>query len=99
MDGLTPAGYPHYDSNRKMMLPFINVYDLDVTMDGVNEVGLSVGFIWLPGTKYQKVGADEENRAINIMDFGSWVLGNFATVEEVKNAVSQVRVWGSDQLK
>ena len=72
----------------------INAYGLDVAMDGVNEVGLSVGFLWLPGTKYQKVGAGEEDKAISILDFGTWLLGNFATVEEVKNAVQQVRVWG-----
>jgi choloylglycine hydrolase len=64
--------------------------------DGMNEKGLSIGFLWMPGTKYQTINAGEENSAIEILDFGHWLLSNFATADEIRSALSSVRVWGAE---
>lgn len=70
-----------------------NGVGLDIVVDGMNEQGLSVGFLWLPdSTKYQDPTGKEQ--VINILDLGAWMLGNFASVDEVKAAMSNVVVWG-----
>lgn len=63
--------------------------------DGMNEKGLSIGFLWMPGTKYQTIGDGENQNAIEILDFGPWLLSNFTTVDEIKGALSNIRVWGA----
>lgn len=65
-----------------------------LVVDGLNEAGLSFGALWLPGTEYQNIETRESKRALDFTDFGDWILGNFSTVDEVKEALKQIRVWG-----
>lgn len=63
--------------------------------DGMNEAGLSFGGLWYePNVQYQHVGPGEEQRALAGTMFGGWVLGNFSTVDEVKKAISEVKIFG-----
>jgi choloylglycine hydrolase len=63
--------------------------------DGINEAGLSFGGLWYePGLKYQEVQPGEEERALAQTMCGAWVLGNFATVDELKQAVAGIKVFG-----
>lgn len=62
--------------------------------DGLNEKGLSLGFLWFPETKYPAITPEESGKAVEILDFASWLLGNFATVDEARQQVRDVRVWG-----
>jgi choloylglycine hydrolase len=73
---------------------FMNAYGEAAVTDGLNERGLGFGALYLPGeTKYETVEAGEEARALSNIQFGAWVLGNFASVDEVRDAVGSVRVW------
>ncbi len=73
---------------------FMNAYGQPAVTDGLNEKGLGFGALYLPGeTQYETVKAGEEGRALSNIQFGAWVLGNFATVDEVRDAVASVRVW------
>lgn len=54
--------------------------------DGVNEMGLSVEAQWLPDTDYGVI--HEHHQAMHVVDFMGWLLGNFASVEEVKQALT-----------
>ena len=64
--------------------------------DGLNEKGLSFAWLSLPDfTEYQdRAAAAEPEKAIAHLDLCPWVLGNFATVDEVKTAFAGVHVWG-----
>jgi choloylglycine hydrolase len=63
--------------------------------DGMNEAGLSFGGLWYePDTKYQEVGPGEERRALAQTMSGAWILGNFSTVDELKQAVAEVKIFG-----
>ena len=64
--------------------------------DGLNEKGLSFGWLSMPDfTAYQnQAAAAEPEKAIAHLDVCPWVLGNFATVDEVKTAFAGVHVWG-----
>lgn len=63
----------------------------DSYLDGFNEKGLSYEALMYTGAKYQQALPGE---FVTISDFGSWVLGNFSTVDEVKNALGKVKVCG-----
>ena len=55
--------------------------------DGQNDAGLSVGALLLRGfSKYQTVPKDKCGSAISNLEFTVWILGNFATTEEVRRA-------------
>lgn len=75
----------------------INVFGEPLYTDGLNEKGLGVGALYLPGeTEYQTVGDKDGARALANTDFVTWVLGNFGTIDEVKDALANVVVWGPD---
>jgi len=73
----------------------MNALGMSVAVDGLNEKGLGFGALYLPGeAKYQEVSAENASRALSNVSFGAWVLGNFATADEVRAALSDVVVWG-----
>lgn len=73
----------------------MNAWNYPAATDGLNEKGLGFGALYLPGeTKYLAVAKGEEARALSNARFGNWVLGNFASVDEVRSALSEVIVWG-----
>lgn len=79
----------------------INYAGTDSALDGVNEKGLSMGFLWLPTAEYEQVAQEKMAFSLCIEDVGNWILGNFATVAEVKAALPNVVIWGGflPQLK
>jgi choloylglycine hydrolase len=63
--------------------------------DGINEAGLSVGALYLPGyTQYEEVSPLMHAYALSNLCFVGWALGNYATVAEVIAALPDVLVWG-----
>lgn len=93
-----PDGMGGVDWKSKYAFIGLNVLGLDTVTDGFNEHGLSMGALWLPGTEYQSVPKKEEQHSLEIMYVGSWILGNFATVDEVKESLGKVFIWG-DKVK
>jgi choloylglycine hydrolase len=61
----------------------------EAIMDGMNEAGLSIEFLWFPGSVYQEA---VPGKFIDVSDVAKWVLGSFATVDEVKAALAEVNV-------
>jgi len=96
MEGGSPDGKAGLTWTSKYGFVALNTFGLeDVVVDGINEVGLSFEGLWLPGTKYQDVSKSEIAQALNVGNLGVWILGNFKTTEEVKQAIRKVRIWGS----
>lgn len=70
-------------------------FGLSLLADGINEKGLACGAFYLPGwAKYEETDSPQSSKTISNLDFVSWVLGNFTTVEEVIEALKQVKVTG-----
>jgi len=71
-------------------------------MDGMNEKGLAVGTFYFPTfASYSKITSENQSKALSPVEFPNWILTQFATVEEVKEALSQVviaptitKAWG-----
>ncbi len=72
----------------------INAFNLPCYDEGMNEKGLSFAILTLKGTEYPKIEKGEEGLALPVIYLGAWVLSNFATCEEVKEAIKTVKVWG-----
>jgi choloylglycine hydrolase len=92
-----PGGKPGLSWTSKLGYVGVDANGLDVSVDGLNEKGLSFGLLWFPGyTKYQNVSPEQANTALDVTELGAWVLGNFETVDQVKAAIGGVRVCGND---
>lgn len=64
-----------------------------IIADGVNEKGLYSGIFYLPGdTEYQAVTAANADKALAAHQLTTYLLGNFATVDEVKKALPNIVV-------
>lgn len=71
--------------------------DEDGACEGMNEAGLGFSALWYEkDTRWQEIGPGESDRALGHTLLGTWILGNFSTVEEVKEAIKKVRVFGMD---
>lgn len=63
--------------------------------DGINEKGLYVGALYLPGyAKYMTPDNSQNGNILSQNDLPLWILSLFATVEEVKEKIANVTVWG-----
>ena len=95
-----PSGRPGLEWRSKYGYVAADCYGLNVCIDGMNEEGLSVGGLWFPGAEYPNV-FQSATKALNVIDMGDWILGNFADVDEMKSALINVHVWGKGmpQLK
>jgi choloylglycine hydrolase len=58
-------------------------------VDGMNECGLSIAALWLPGTVYPRSGAKPN---VFYTDFSAWLLGNFDTVADVEKHLHDISV-------
>ncbi|MGZ3537849.1 MAG: linear amide C-N hydrolase [Thermodesulfobacteriota bacterium] len=89
---MTPEGNKGLSWRSKYGFLGINALGLKrAVVDGLNEAGLAVEFLWFPGSVYGKA---KGNDFIAITEVGLWLLGNFATVDEVKNAVADQTLVG-----
>jgi choloylglycine hydrolase len=72
---------------------YVDGFGVDASFDGMNETGLSFEYLYLPGeTQYQNIPAGKDNQAIPYFNFGDWVLSNFQSIDEVKQALANVYV-------
>lgn len=75
-------------------------------IDGMNETGLSVGAFWFPSfTEYTPTTHENQNKSLSPPDFSNWILSQFATIDEVKDAIeaesvfiapTQIKGWGQE---
>lgn len=68
-------------------------------LEGQNEAGLGMSGNFLPGfTEYQTVTPQDRNY-VSILGFGSWALGQFGTVDELRKALPTIKVWADNTLQ
>lgn len=78
-------------------------FDTPLVMDGMNEKGLAVGTFYFPGfAGYTPTTAENISKSLSSIDFPNWIVTQFATIEEVKAALSSVviaptviKAWGN----
>ena len=77
----------------------INAVKKPFVMDGMNETGLTIGVLYFPGfTEYQPFKAGEESSTLNNVDQCAYILGQFGTVGEIKEALPKLRVIHNEDI-
>jgi choloylglycine hydrolase len=75
-----------------------NMYGMNAAADGMNEKGLSAAWLYLVGTKYPTPETTVQfNASLPVVtSIPSYILGHFATVDEVRQGLSRVQIAGYD---
>lgn len=72
---------------------YVDGFNVDASFDGMNEAGLTFEYLYLPGeTEYQRAPQGREGQTVSYLHFGDWVLSNFQTIDEVKEALKTIYV-------
>lgn len=74
---------------------FVGMFDFGMPLvsDGMNEKGLVVGELFLPGyAAYETYDATRAGKTLAQFEYGTWLLSNFASVAEVRKNYRGVRV-------
>lgn len=91
--GTTPDGKEGLKWKAKYASVGCNGVGLPVLFDGLNEKGLAAGMFYFPTSAgYMPYTAADAGKTIAQWEVGSWILENFATVEEVKANIGNIVV-------
>ncbi|GAB5376539.1 MAG: hypothetical protein AcusKO_30010 [Acuticoccus sp.] len=86
--GSTPDDKPGMKWAAKYSSVGTNPEGLPYLVDGINEEGLSMGLFYFDqAAKYQSYSPEDASKTMASWQLGSYILDNFATVEEVKAAL------------
>lgn len=89
-----PDNKPGFSWTGKYGFVGMDAYGLPMASDGLNEAGLYVGDLLLPGfAKYQEVPDGEEDKALAPLDVAGYLLSSCQNVDEAKEAIKKVLVW------
>ena len=93
--GTTPDGKEGLKWKAKYASVGANGVGLPVLFDGLNEKGLAAGTFYFPTSAgYMPYTAADAGKTIAQWEVGSWILENFANVEEVKAHIGNIVVPG-----
>lgn len=93
--GLTPDGLNGKVYKSKYGVVGLDMIGTDYIGDGMNEKGLSIGMFYHPDfAEYQEYLPSEASNTLTVFDITNYILTQFATVDEVKTGMQDVRVVG-----
>ncbi len=95
MSSQAPDGSQGLQWTTKYGFVGINAFAIDLVDEGMNEKGLTCGFLVLNGATYPNVNPDRKNMSLAIMDLCMWVLGNFQSTQEVIENIILLEIWGN----
>jgi choloylglycine hydrolase len=91
--GTTPDGEEGLTWMTKYASVGLNGVGLPFLFDGLNEKGLAAGTFYFPTSAgYMSYKAADAGKTMAIWEVGSWLLENFASVEEVKANIGKIVV-------
>lgn len=88
-----PDGSKGLEWKSKYGIMGMAVYGSTLFLDGFNEKGLQVGMFYFPGfAQYAPYEKGQAKTSLSPVVFGSWLLSNFATLDEVRENVNKIRI-------
>ncbi len=91
--GTTPDGKPGIKWTAKYASVGANGVGLPFIFDGVNEKGLAAGLFYFPTSAgYNSYSPSDAPNTMAPWQLGSWILENFASVDELKSNINKVVV-------
>lgn len=89
-----PDGKPGMSWKAKYGYVFVDGFNMNKAVDGMNEAGLSFEALYLPNfAEYQTVPQGADKRALPYMYFGDWILSHFDNIDQVKKALTHIYVF------
>lgn len=89
-------GKDGYKMKAKYGFAGMNAVDKNIVVDGVNEAGLYLGCFYFSGdAQYEQLTSSNQSNAVSSEELGNYVLGSFATIDEVIEGLKKVTVVGS----
>ena len=90
-----PDGKDGIKWTSKYGVMYLDGFGIDIAVDGMNESGLSLGALFFPGeAQYQDMKGSRKSRTMAVNDLPLYILQNFSTVDEVKEALPKLTVVG-----
>lgn len=91
MRGQTPKGDPGLEWTTRYGFAGMDFFNEPDVVDGMNEKGLLIGGFYFPDYFHlPEYAPDKAASSIAVWQMGSWILGNFATVAEVRQNLESV---------
>lgn len=88
---VAPDGKPGMSWTAKNGYVFLDAFNTDFAIDGMNEKGLSFEALYLPNlAQYQTVPMGHNNQAIPYLNLGDWILSSFDNIDQVRSALVNV---------
>lgn len=90
-----PDGREGMKWTSKYGIMYLDGFGTDIAVDGINETGLSMGALFFPGeAQYQEMKGAKRSRTLTVNDLPRYILENFSTVDEVREALPKLTVVG-----
>lgn len=97
LQSLTPSGMDGVKFKTKHGYVGLAVEQKEFMVEGINEKGLSAGLFYFPNYgKYEAYDASQKDKCLADFQVVSYVLAECSTLEEVKEALSKVRIINID---
>lgn len=94
----TPTGINGLKFQSKYGVVGLAIIQKEFIAEGLNEVGLSAGLFYFPHYgKYPEYDPRQNNQTLSDLQFVSWILSQFSTIDEVIEATKQVRITSLDK--
>ncbi len=91
--GTAPEGMQGVQWKTRYGIITTTVYGMEHAVDGFNEKGLAAGmFMFTQFAQYADVDAKTASSSLGSWEYVTWLLSNFATVEEVREHANDVKV-------
>ena len=94
----TPTGINGLKFQSKYGVVGLAIIQKEFIAEGLNEVGLSAGLFYFPHYgKYPEYDPRQNNQTLSDLQFVSWILSQFSTIDEVIEATKQIRITSLDK--
>ena len=94
----TPTGINGLKFQSKYGVVGLAIIQKEFIAEGLNEVGLSAGLFYFPHYgKYPEYDPQQNNQTLSDLQFVSWILSRFSTINEVIEATKQIRITSLDK--
>jgi len=93
LQGHTPDGKPGLSWQARYGIVGLDALEKDYLTDGMNEKGLVVGVLYLPGfAEFQPYDPALADISMSSAELANYILTEFATVDEVREGLRKIRV-------
>lgn len=95
IESYTPTGDRGLKFRAKYGVVGMSVVREEFIAEGINEAGLSSGLFFFPGYgAYEAYDSLHKDKTLGDLQVNAWILSQFRTIDEVKKAISGVRIVG-----